>query len=186
MTEKKELILQTALKLFSEKGFENTPTSLVAKEANVSEGLIFRHFGSKDGLLDAILTVGETRVLPFVESIVAMKNPQKIIAQIIDFPTVLIQAEPAFWLLQTRLKWHQKQRSNYKQPVYYTQLFAKCVEAFTQLGYTQPEQEALLLFYTIEGLGQSIMLQTVDNQRNIMSADITEGVIHLLKSKYLN
>jgi AcrR family transcriptional regulator len=51
MTEKKELILQTALRLFSEQGYEATPTNRIAKEAGVSEGLIFRHFENKEGLL---------------------------------------------------------------------------------------------------------------------------------------
>ena len=44
MTEKQISILESALELFSSKGFDAVPTSLIAKQAGVSEGLIFRHF----------------------------------------------------------------------------------------------------------------------------------------------
>ncbi|MFT5056181.1 MAG: AcrR family transcriptional regulator, partial [Pseudoalteromonas distincta] len=43
MTDKQVAILQTALELFSKKGFDAVSTNLIAKEAGVSEGLIFRH-----------------------------------------------------------------------------------------------------------------------------------------------
>lgn len=45
---KKEAILCTAARLFSERGFNNTPTMLLSKEAGVAEGTIFRHFKTKD------------------------------------------------------------------------------------------------------------------------------------------
>ena len=62
MTEKKEKILQAALELFAKEGFYATSTSKVAKTAGVSEGLIFRHFGNKEGLLHAVLDEGETLI----------------------------------------------------------------------------------------------------------------------------
>ncbi|MGB1038827.1 MAG: helix-turn-helix domain-containing protein, partial [Bacteroidia bacterium] len=38
MTEKQIAILEVALRLFSSRGFDAVPTSLIAKEAGVSEG----------------------------------------------------------------------------------------------------------------------------------------------------
>lgn len=46
MTQQK--ILEAAARLFSERGFASTPTSLLAREAGISEGSIYRHFSSKD------------------------------------------------------------------------------------------------------------------------------------------
>jgi AcrR family transcriptional regulator len=48
---RKEAILQAAIELFAEKGFEATPTSEVAKRAGVAEGTIFHHFRSKDDVI---------------------------------------------------------------------------------------------------------------------------------------
>lgn len=52
----RELSLTTAaIKLFASRGFEGTTTREIAVEAGCSEGLIHRYFGSKDGLLLAII-----------------------------------------------------------------------------------------------------------------------------------
>ncbi len=52
--DKRDLLIKTATLLFSERGFENTPISLVCERANVSKGLISHHFKSKNGLLREI------------------------------------------------------------------------------------------------------------------------------------
>ena len=48
-------LLLAASKLFAEKGYENTRTLEIAKEAGANEALITRYFGGKEGLLVAIL-----------------------------------------------------------------------------------------------------------------------------------
>jgi len=52
---RKESILDAATQLFATKGFEATPTAEVAKIAGVSEGTIFHHFKTKDGVLIHII-----------------------------------------------------------------------------------------------------------------------------------
>ncbi|MFA7327243.1 MAG: TetR/AcrR family transcriptional regulator [Candidatus Kapaibacterium sp.] len=51
---KKEHIIETATKLFSENGFDKTSLSSICEKADVSKGLIFHHFKSKDNLLREI------------------------------------------------------------------------------------------------------------------------------------
>lgn len=48
-------ILETAIKLFSEKGFNGTTTKEIAEMAEVNEALIFRHFSTKRELYGAII-----------------------------------------------------------------------------------------------------------------------------------
>jgi AcrR family transcriptional regulator len=43
-----------ARRLFAERGFTATSTAAVARRAGVSEGIVFHHFGSKAGLLEAV------------------------------------------------------------------------------------------------------------------------------------
>jgi TetR/AcrR family transcriptional regulator len=50
-------ILQAAVLLFSEKGFDATTTREIARAAGISEAVIFRHFQSKDELYAAILRI---------------------------------------------------------------------------------------------------------------------------------
>lgn len=49
--EKRELILETATKLFVERGFHATPTSAITKEAGMSAGILFHYFKTKDDLI---------------------------------------------------------------------------------------------------------------------------------------
>ncbi len=52
---RREQILQTAVSIFSQRGFKGTTTKEIAKAAGVSEAIIFRHFATKDELYGAIL-----------------------------------------------------------------------------------------------------------------------------------
>jgi len=54
-TEKQQKVLEAAIRLFAEKGYANTSTAEIALAAGVSEGTIFKHYGSKDRLLLAIM-----------------------------------------------------------------------------------------------------------------------------------
>jgi len=57
---KKNHILETAMKLFNENGFHNTPTSKIAKAAGVSVGTLFNYFPTKEDLILEIYTVIKT------------------------------------------------------------------------------------------------------------------------------
>lgn len=52
---RREQILQTAVNLFSHRGFSGTTTKEIARAAGVSEAMVFRHFSTKSELYDAIL-----------------------------------------------------------------------------------------------------------------------------------
>lgn len=53
-TRKRAAILSAATRLFAGKGFANTTTSEIAREAGVAEGTLYHHFGGKD---DIFLTI---------------------------------------------------------------------------------------------------------------------------------
>ncbi|KAA9021788.1 TetR/AcrR family transcriptional regulator [Niallia endozanthoxylica] len=59
-TDKQQKIVEAAVKMFASNGYANTSTSEIAKVAGVSEGTIFRHYGTKDNLLLAV-------ILPFIK-----------------------------------------------------------------------------------------------------------------------
>jgi AcrR family transcriptional regulator len=51
---KKELIINAALKLFVHNGFHGTATSKIAQEAGVANGTLFQYFKTKDDLIIAL------------------------------------------------------------------------------------------------------------------------------------
>ena len=57
--ERRRVIIEAALTLFSQKGFQGTTTKEIAETAGCSEATLFKHFATKDELYAAIL---ETKV----------------------------------------------------------------------------------------------------------------------------
>ena len=54
MNAKQTQLIEAAIDLFAKEGFWNTPTSRIAKHANVATGTLFNYFESKDLLIDAV------------------------------------------------------------------------------------------------------------------------------------
>jgi AcrR family transcriptional regulator len=66
--DRREQIVETALRLFARHGFDGTSTKQIAQAAGIAEGLIFHYFPTKDDLLNAVLEtrhsfIGELRNL---------------------------------------------------------------------------------------------------------------------------
>lgn len=53
--ERRKEILDAAIKVFSEKGYEKTSITDIAKSVNIAQGLCYRYFASKEELFDAAL-----------------------------------------------------------------------------------------------------------------------------------
>lgn len=51
----RDRIVAAAFKLFSEQGIDNTTTREIASAAEVNEVTLFRHFGNKDGIVQAAI-----------------------------------------------------------------------------------------------------------------------------------
>jgi AcrR family transcriptional regulator len=54
--DRKKQLLEIAMKLFSDQGFDGTTTREIAEAAGVNEALIFRHFRTKEDLFWAVLS----------------------------------------------------------------------------------------------------------------------------------
>src|SRR3954462_3169952 len=54
-SDRRRQLVETALDIFSRKGFEGTTTKEIAAAAGVTEAIIFRHFPSKQALYTAVL-----------------------------------------------------------------------------------------------------------------------------------
>jgi AcrR family transcriptional regulator len=75
--ERRQQILQAAVKLFARQGYARTTTKEIAREAKLSEGTIYKYFANKQDLLFSFL---ETRALQSLQSFftIAPKNDKVI------------------------------------------------------------------------------------------------------------
>jgi AcrR family transcriptional regulator len=55
-------LVETATRLFAERGYEATPVELVLAEAGVSRGALYHHFASKEALFEAALDATQAGV----------------------------------------------------------------------------------------------------------------------------
>ncbi len=173
MTDKQERILHAALELFAKEGYRSTSTSKVAKLAGVSEGLIFRHFTNKEGLLESIVQLGEEQAKLLFADVVMEPDPKEVLRKYIDIIVKTSHNEEAmnFWKLQFKIKWELEMYGEHKLKA----LEEVLIKAFTDLRYLNPSKEATLLLTMMDGLATRFILQ-----RNFDLA----GAIEFLKAKY--
>lgn len=171
MTEKKEKILETALSLFAQNGFSATSTSRVAREAGVSEGLIFRHFENKEALLDAILQNGREKLTVIFNSLQHLDDPKEILRKVITLPLDIDEDQRPFWKLLYALKWqadvYDESMSNPAKDL--------LIPVFKALNYPQPELEAELVMVMIDGIASHVLLKRPGD---------VEGIKALIFKKY--
>jgi TetR/AcrR family transcriptional regulator, fatty acid metabolism regulator protein len=64
--DKREQILQAAVRVFARQGYEASPVGDVAREAGVAYGLVYHYFDSKDAVLEAVFREQWGRLLAAV------------------------------------------------------------------------------------------------------------------------
>ena len=171
MTEKQEKILNKALELFAENGFDATSTSKVAKAAGVSEGLVFKHFKNKEGLLSAIMEMGKIKVEEIYSELFSPDIlPKEILKSIITLPFRIDKQQFYFWKLLYALKW-QKHVFDYSFSMPDKE---KLMAIFTLLGYKDPLAETELMLLLIDGIITAVLLRKPENQNAILNAILSK------------
>ena len=176
MTEKQQKIIDAALDLFAHQGYANTSTSKIARQAGVSEGLIFRHFTNKEGLLDAIVQMGLEAMQAIAPKVLDETNPQRVLEQAIQVPIYLTRNQPTFWKLLFSLKHQQPDLAEkYDNSDVLGQLKESVERAFRQLKYANPKAETKLLLVILSGLVAELGDEDQINQ---------EAFVNFVKQKY--
>jgi AcrR family transcriptional regulator len=70
----RNLLIETALKLFAANGFANTTTAAISKAAGVSHGTVFAHFGTQEELLSAIIDEFGNRINSRLHELASERN----------------------------------------------------------------------------------------------------------------
>jgi len=164
MTNKQEKILSAALELFAKDGFTATSTSKVAKLAGVSEGLIFRHFENKQGLLAAIYKMAEEKMGGMFYNIMTEEDPGVQIRLFLELPFNINPDDKEFWKLQFKLKWELNSHKEDKMKP----IDGLLKNAFTELGFENPGLEAKLIMFFVEGITTSILRDEIQYDKNQM------------------
>src|ERR1051326_3063540 len=76
-------ILMAAKQLFAQRGYENTSTVAIARQAGTSESQLMKHFGSKEGLLEAIFEQGWEMITERLHDLDTITAPEEKIQRLL-------------------------------------------------------------------------------------------------------
>ena len=177
-TESKRKILETALRLFGEKGFASTSISMIAKEAGISKGLMYNYFDSKDELLQAVLSDIVTHMeQPYLE-MMAIENSHEMLRKMIDFTVEFMKSHKEFNVLMTSLGLQKESHPFIKQIVEnktksWVPIYQKRLQ---DIGVEDPETELLILAAAMDGM--AVQYLTTEDDTHL------ENVARALKKRY--
>lgn len=162
-TVKQKKIVDAASKLFAEKGYSNTATSEIAKLAEVSEGTIFKHYGTKDKLLLSL-------IVPYLKEFIPSLADEAFSESLNDSVTTFEEFLRAF--LKNRIQFlsgnmeifqivvkemiYTKKLKNELLPLFYengASRLHKVVELFQERGelISMPSERILKMLFTFIG-----------------------------------
>lgn len=172
MENRKAKIAVVAMQLFIERGYHATSTRLIAQKAGVSEGLIFRHYVNKEGLLAELMAEGGQQMIFKVADFLSEYDPKFFISSLIDFFFDDSDELLDYCRLKTQFEWI----TTVWEPEEWERVLREAVErVFKGMGYSKYELEAGLLLESLTGIRYGILRGSVE--------DISE-LKALIKGKY--
>jgi AcrR family transcriptional regulator len=94
VTSARDRILAAAKHLFAQDGFDNTSTVAVARAAGTSESQLMKHFGSKEGLLEAIFNAGWDEMSYTFSAIHQLHAPTEKLEVILELILAALDRDP--------------------------------------------------------------------------------------------
>ena len=90
----RDRILMAAKQLFASRGYENTSTVAIARLAGTSESQLMKHFGSKEGLLEAIFDAGWEQLGSHISELQQLPTADRKLRALLDVTLQGMERDP--------------------------------------------------------------------------------------------
>ncbi|MDO5981767.1 TetR/AcrR family transcriptional regulator [Flavivirga spongiicola] len=117
MSNKKNKVIEAATKLFAEKGFENTSMANICLEANVSKGLVYHHFKSKESILIEIFTNVTDKMIEMNAKSKSSQEPKLQLVQLIETIFYQLECDKTFFQLNLNIMFQPTTRQILKEQI---------------------------------------------------------------------
>ncbi|MCH1402024.1 MAG: TetR/AcrR family transcriptional regulator [Schleiferiaceae bacterium] len=174
MTEKQQQILSSAQKLFALEGVAAVSTARIAKEAGVSEALIFRHFKNKKQLVEAVVKAGLAAKSSMINRALHSPDPMSLVHGLLSIPADVTDNYDQFFPWVAHLRAVRESGVEIASDSFVRE---RLVWAVLEIGHGRPEAVA----YTIERvLDQSVELGFIgqEDEANSLSLGLRELLIN--------
>ncbi|MGK9368637.1 TetR/AcrR family transcriptional regulator [Melioribacter sp. Ez-97] len=150
----KQLIIDKALELFSEKGFAATTVEDIAKSAGISKGLIYNYFESKEAILDALWSE-VYKIAEVIDSeLKKFKSPYDKIKYFINFTFDFLVKNESFWKLYVSIAMQPNMLKKAERITIEIskKMMPKAFEIFKEAGFKNPTEEAYFFSTSLDGI----------------------------------
>lgn len=174
----KKVILDSALKMFSEKGFQSTSMSDIAKAAGVSKGLAYNYFNSKQQMAEAILKYVMDMMFQMYQSSLQESDPYLKLEKLIDITFNWMKESFDFWkmILAFLLQPGIFETSSEVLKSFIDTMFLEMEKIFKEIGLKNYATEARIFGALFDGIA-------IDYLIDIKNYPI-DDVVNLIKARY--
>ncbi len=147
-------ILNTALELFAKKGFSNTSISEIAKSANISKGLAYNYFKSKEMLMEEVIKILFLEIDKMFVELDQLKDPFEKLHKIIDLTIDWVKDEADFWRLYASLLMQDETKVLVERVAgnFMNEFMKELEKIFRKTKIKNPAAEARIFGAIIDGL----------------------------------
>ena len=159
--EKISLIMQTALELFANFGYEATSISQIARKADISKGLLYNYFESKEDLLQAILNKGIDEMMeifdPNKDGVLEVSELEFFINESLK----QVEKNRIFWKLYMSVSLQPAVFSLIENRIeeIYQPIMKMLIHYFRDAGFRNPASEAIMFGALLDGITLDYVLK---------------------------
>ena len=152
---KKLLIMETALELFANEGFHSTSIQDIAKKADISKGLLYNYFESKEELIRIIIAKGLEEIMTYFDPNHDGMLTKQEIKYFIKETFRILEENLEFWKLYFAILTQPPVLKLVDKVFQETiqSLFRMVERYFEQLGDENPEASARVFIALLDGIG---------------------------------
>ncbi len=183
-TEKKKLIMDTALKLFAEKGFHATSISQITQKAGISKGLVYNYFESKQSILEEITN---TALQEFTKSFDLDKNGILDMDEFVYFIRQsfrMMKENIEFWQLYFALMLQPRIHESFSEE--YQKMAHPIVEQIYNFlknnGSKDPEGDMMVISALMEGAFLYVIVATDFFPVDVLEEKVVQACIKLISN----
>lgn len=170
----RERILLAAKRLFARNGYENTSTIAVARDAGTSESQLMKHFGSKQGLLEAILDRGWVAIVERVRGIPAERTRPARLLGMLQAVAIEMENDPELKELMTleahRVRKDSRDVLSSAASRQFSELMDSLLSEMRERGEVRPELNVQVVRTALVGMIEGLLREQVVAARSGTSA----------------
>jgi AcrR family transcriptional regulator len=175
--------METALELFAHNGYHTTSIRKIASHANISYGLMYNYFDSKEHLVRAIIHQGIDRMLNVFDIDKDGVLSDEELAYFITENFKLIRQNVPFWKLYYSILFQPavSQMVNEEYNEHMPEMRMILVNYFRQKEMPNPAMQAMLFTAFLEGITVNFIIDPVNFPLDQMRDMVLEKIPYKLK-----